>query len=79
MKLTPLERRKRIFEIAEADADYKEILTEYNKHKGRFDRFTDRLPKKFGLFLQSYPYTGYFLHAHMLTLICEHMKFSDED
>lgn len=79
MKLTPEQRRERIYEIAEADGDYRALKAEYGPGKALFEKTVDRMPKKLRDKLWVYPGTGYFLHHRMLNLICQHMKFKDED
>ena len=79
MKLTPMERRNRIYEMLESDPEYAKMKAEYESAKGRFTQLTDRLPKKLRNLLWTYPGMGYFLHHRMLNFICEHMKFRDEE
>lgn len=78
MNMTPMERRSRIYEIAEADEEYGQMLAEYEAAKDRFERFVNRLPRKLRNLLWSYPGMGYFLHHRMLTIICKNMIFPDE-
>lgn len=79
MKLTPLERRARIYSMAEADPDYTKMKAEYEPAKTWFEKVVGRLPKKLRNRLFTYPGMGYFMHHRMLTIICENMKFCDED
>lgn len=65
--------------IAEADGEYQRMLAEYEPAKERFTKLVDRLPKRLRNLLWSYPGMGYLMHGKMLTLICEHMKFADEE
>lgn len=79
MKLTPDERRQRIYEMAQKDREYCGIQAEYEPGKAWFEKNVDRLPKKLRSRLWTYPGMGYFLHHRMLTLICQNMKFADEE
>ena len=79
MKMTPEQRRKRIYELAEADSEYRKIYAEFEPAKDRFTKLTNLLPKRTRNLLWSYPGLGYFLHHRMLTVICQYMKFSDEE
>ena len=79
MKLTPLERRQRIHAIAEADPDYIQMNAEYEPARIWFEKVVTRLPNGLRNRLFTYPSMGYFMHHRMLTIICENMKFFDED
>ncbi len=78
MKLTPMERRSRIYEMLESDPEYGKMKAEYETAKARFTKLTDRLPKGVRNLLWSYPGMGYFLYHRMLNYVCEHMQFQDE-
>ena len=79
MKLTPQQRRERIMELARADAEFQKMFRDYEPAKERFEKLVDKFPLPLRNLLWSYPGMGYFLHGRMLTIICEHMKFEDED
>ena len=79
MTLTPDERRARIYQMAEADPDYIQMKAEYEPAKKWFEKVVGRLPKKLRNRLFTYPGMGYFMHHKMLNIICDHMKFADED
>lgn len=76
--LTPMERRKRIFELAEADEEYRKIRAELERAEKYFEAFTLTLPEQQRNLLRSCPGMEYFLHHRLLTLICETMTFPDE-
>lgn len=76
--MDPVERRKRIDEMAQADAGFRRAREEYDRAKALFDQFALSLPEDQRNLLQAYPGMGYFLHHKMLNLICEHMRFEDE-
>ena len=79
MKLTPLERRNRIYEMLDSDPECAKMKAEYESARSRFTKLTDRLPERLRNLLWTYPGMGYFLHHRTLNLICEHMKFPDEE
>lgn len=79
MKLTPQQRRNRIMELARKDEEYRHMMEEYGPAKTRFEKFVDKLPLPVRNLLWSYPGMGYLLHGRILTLVCEHMRFPDED
>lgn len=76
--MDPLERRRKIYEMAEADEEYRKMKAEYDRAQARFTRLTDHLPRRLRNLLWTYPGMGYFLHHRMLTLICETMSFPEE-
>ena len=79
MSLTPNERRQRIDQLAQADAEYRKMRSEYDLAKQRFTKLTDHLPRKLRNLLWSCPGMFYLMHHRMLTLICQNMKFYDEE
>ena len=79
MKRTPDERRWHIYKLAEQDEKYRTIKKEYDAGKVWFEKVTNKLPRKLSNKLWVYPGMGYFMHHRMLTLICENMKFIDEE
>lgn len=76
--MDPMERRKKIYEMAEDDAQYRRIKADFDKARDLFDRIALSLPEEERNLLQSYPGMGHFLHHRMLTIICENMCFEDE-
>ena len=79
MKLTPEQRRSRIYEIAQKDAQYRRIKTECDAAEKRFTSFVDKLPKGLRNLLWGYPGMFYFLHHNLLNTVCEQMRFPDEE
>ena len=77
--MTDLERRKRIHELCQENEDYRIRKALYDEAHKKFTAFTDKLPPKFRNFLWSVPGTGYFVHHRMLDIICEAMRFPDEE
>ena len=73
-----MERRKKIYELARDDEEYRRIKAEYDRAKVLFDRFTLTLPEDQRNLLQSFPGMGHFLYHSMLSIICENMRFEDE-
>ena len=78
MKLTSLQRRERIYKIAESDPDYQKMKAEYDRFQKKYTSLTDRLPKRWSVFLWNFPGMGYLLHHKLLNIVCEHMRFPDE-
>ena len=79
MKLTPEERRCRIYELMEMDVEYSRMKTEYEHGKTWFEKHVSKFPKMLRNKFWSYPGMGYFIHHRMLTIICRNMKFIDEE
>ena len=76
--MTPMERRKRISQLAEADGEYQKIKQEYDRLRRLFDACTLKLPEEERNLLQALPGMGAFLHSRMLSLVTESMVFPDE-
>ena len=79
MKLTPHERRMRICELCDGDERIQQMRVYFEPAMKFFDRFTRWLPFPLRNRLREYPGMGRFIHGRMLTLICENMKFMDEE
>lgn len=79
MKLAPTERRERILMLAEEDAEYCQIHSKATSAEICFTELTDSLPEKLRTFMWNYPGSLYFMHHRILTLICQNMKFIDEE
>ena len=79
MKLTPTQRRVRINALVRENNECKKLLDEYTSAQERFTRLTDRLPQPVRNMLWRFPGAGYFLHHRILALVCESMRFEDED
>ena len=77
--MTELERRERIYELCEQNEDYRGWKQQYDEANRKFTKITDKLPKKLRNFLWSVPTMGYFVHHRMLNVICEYMRFPDEE
>ena len=76
--MTGMERRKRIYEICEQNGDYKAWKAQYDEAHRRWESFTNILPYKIRVFLWDLPACGYFLHHRMLNVVCETMRFPEE-
>ena len=76
---TAEQRRQRIHELAEQDTQYRQMQAEYHAGKAWFDWITGFLPRNLRNRFWQYPGTEYFMHHRILTIICNHMKFIDED
>ena len=79
MKLTPEQRRSKIYELAESNEEYRKIMQELTSAKKAFELYTDPLPEDLRNLLWSYPGMGYFMHHRLLTMICETMRFPEEE
>lgn len=77
--MTDLERRTRIYELCEQNEDYRAWKGQYDAAYQKFTKFADKLPFKFRNFLWTLPTCGYFVHHRMLNVICEEMRFPDEE
>ena len=79
MKMTPDQRRRRIFNIAEADEEYQQIMRELTSARNGFDQAVKWMPGNVRNQLGCFPGLGYFLFHRMLTIVCAHMIFPDEE
>ena len=79
IRVTPEQRKQKIYALAEADADFRALLSEYLPAKTWFEKCTAWLPRKLRNRLHTYPGIGYFLHHQMVNLVCLHMRFPEED
>ena len=77
--MTDLERRKRIYELCEQNEDYRAWKVQYDEAYQKLTKFTDKLPLKLRNFFLRAPVCGYFAHHRMLNVICEAMRFPDEE
>ena len=77
--MTDLERRKRIYELCEQNEDYRIWKKQYDEPHRKFTAFTDKLSPRLRNFLWSVPGSGYFVHHRMLDVICQSMRFPDEE
>lgn len=78
MRFQPLERRRKMQEIAMENEEFRTMLTQYEAAQTRFQAFADRMPRRLRNMLYSYPGMGYFLYHQMLNLVSEHMVFPEE-
>ena len=79
MKLTPDQRRKRIYKMMEENQDFIRMQEAYRPAKAWFDKFTTYLPRPLRNRLREYPGMMFFMHSRMIDTICKQMKFPDED
>ena len=79
MKLTPDQRRRRLYDLMDQNPDFLRIKASYTPAKAWFDRFTARLPRKLRNRLREYPGMFYFLHQRVIDTVCQYMRFPDED
>ena len=79
MKLTPDQRRQRLFDIMEDNSEYMQIKAATERAKARFQKLTAWLPPKLRNHLREYPGMFYFLHQRMIDTVCQQMRFPDED
>ena len=79
MKQVELQRRARIMRMLEADPKAKQMLEEYRAGRRWFERATGWMPPGLHSKWWYFPGMAYLIHNRMLTLICENMKFIDED
>lgn len=79
MKLTPDQRRQRIYEMMGENKDFMRMKAAYEAAKCWFDKFTACLPGKLRNRLREYPGMMFFMHRRMIDTVCQNMKFPDED
>ena len=79
MKLTPDQRRQRIYEMMENNEEFRRIRAELDPAEARFRKFADRLPQVLRSRLCEYPGMQYFMYQRILDAVCRTMKFPDEE
>ena len=79
MKLTPTERRERIRQLAASDPEISKMKKEYDEGRAWFEKATASMSPKRHSQWWTFPGMAHFIHHRLLTLICENMKFNDED
>ena len=79
MKLTPDQRRKRIYDMMAENPDFAKMNAAYTPAKAWFDKFTALLPAPLRNRLREYPGMMFFMHSRTIDTICKQMKFQDED
>lgn len=77
--MTDLERRERIRALCLQDGEYCASKARYDEAHRKFTAFTEKLPRKLRDFLWAVPDHGYLMHHRMLHVICENMRFPDEE
>ena len=79
MHLTPQERRKRIYDMLNADEDCQKMGAEYESGKQWFEKAVRWLPRRLRAKFWIYPGISHLLYHHIIGIICENMKFTDEE
>ena len=79
MKLTPDQRRQRIYDMMGQNPDFLRMKSAYDQDKHWFDAFTACLPRRLCSRLRAYPGMMFFMHRRMLDTICRNMRFPDEN
>ena len=79
MKLTPHQRRERLLRMADCDPETSRMKEEYEKGRAWFEKATRWMPPALRSKWWNFPGMGYLIHSRMLTLICENMRFYDEE
>lgn len=78
MNYTPMQRRERIQEIMESDAECRRMMNSLDDAKREFEQYVSNLPEEVRSMLWEYPGMAYFLHNRILNLTCAAMRFPDE-
>ena len=79
MKLTPDQRRQRLFDMMEENPDFLRIKACLEASNTRFQKRTAWLPPKLRDSLREYPGMMYFLYQRIIDTVCRNMRFPDED
>ena len=79
MNLTPRQRRERIRQIADADPEIRKMRKEYEQGRAWFEKATKWMPPGLHSKWWNFPGMWHLIHHRMITLICENMKFQDEE
>lgn len=79
MKLTPDQRRQRIFEMMEENPDFARIKEAYLPAKSWFQKFTALIPGRLGNRLREYPGMMYLMYQRVIDAVCRNMRFPDEE
>ena len=79
MKLTPAQRRERIRRMADSDPEIRKMKKEYDEGREWFEKATASMTPECHSKWWNFPGMAHFIHHRLLTLICENMKFNDED
>ena len=78
MRLTPLERRKRIWDMAQADPEIQKMYKECEQAREWLVRATKWMPPGLHSKWWCFPGMSYLIHQRTIRLICENMRFDDE-
>ena len=78
MKLTPKQRRQRLYDLMEKNPEFIKMKDAYTPAKTWFDSFTARLPRKLSNRLREYPGMMFFMHSRIIDTVCKEMQFPDE-
>lgn len=79
MTYTPEQRRKKLCGLIAQDRDCAKLEKEYWTEHEKFARFTDKLPRWIRERLLGYPTLCYDYHQRIITLLCEELRFPEED
>ena len=79
MKLTPNQRRQRLYSLMRENPEYMKMKDAYDPAKTWFDLFTARLPGFLRNRLREYPGMMFFMHNRIIDTVCKQMQFPDED
>ena len=79
MKLTPAQRRERIRQLADSDPEIRKMKQEYEAGRAWFEKATKWLPRGLHSKWWNFPGMAHFIHHRLISLICENMKFNDEE
>jgi len=79
MNLTPMDRRERIREMIASDEECCKMIKSLEAAKERFEQYAGALPEETRQLLWEYPGMACFLHNRILKIVCDSMKFSDEE
>ena len=78
MKLTPAQRRKRLYEMMNNDPEFMKMKDACDPAKRWFDAFTAKLPPFLRNRLREYPGMMFFMHSSIIDTVCKEMQFPDE-
>ena len=79
MDTTALDRRRRIYELMDQDPEIQKMMVEYKQGRKWFERATRWMPPGLHSKWWNFPGMGYFIYHRVLTLVCENMRFPDEE
>lgn len=78
MKYTPEERRRKINVLIHQDRDCFHMDNEFWTEKEEFEKFVDKLPGFVRDRRNGYPTMCYMYHQRIMTLVCDQMRFPEE-